>query len=148
MSAIWVYPIILIAGVLQALGPPINAQLRIALINPWFATTVSFALTFAVFACVSAMLPWPLPTAQSLSKMPWWAPTGGTVGAFAVVAGLLFVDKVGAGPYAGLTISANLLMSIAVDELGLLNMPAHTLSPLRILGAALMIGGVMLICRY
>lgn len=27
--------------------------------------------------------------------MPWWAPLGGVIGAFAVIAGLLFVDKVG-----------------------------------------------------
>ena len=30
--------------------------------------------------------------------MPWWAPLGGVIGAFAVVAGLMFVDKVGAAP--------------------------------------------------
>ena len=38
--------------------------------------------------------------------MPWWAPLGGLVGALAVVAGLLFVDKIGAGAFAGLTITA------------------------------------------
>ena len=32
--------------------------------------------------------------------MPWWAPLGGLVGALAVIAGLLFVDKVGAGAFA------------------------------------------------
>ena len=57
-------------------------------------------------------LPRPLPTAEGIAGMPWWAPLGGLVGAFAVVAGLLFVDKVGAGAFAGLTITANILMSL------------------------------------
>ena len=36
-----------------------------------------------------------MPTADVVSQMPWWAPLGGLIGAFAVVAGLLFVGKVG-----------------------------------------------------
>ncbi len=32
------YPIIIVAGVLQALGPPMNAALYRALVNPWLAT--------------------------------------------------------------------------------------------------------------
>ena len=48
--------------------------------------------------------------------MPWWAPLGGLIGAVAVITGLLFVDKIGAGPFGGLTITANILMSLAVDH--------------------------------
>ncbi|MGB6764516.1 DMT family transporter [Mycobacterium sp.] len=40
------------------------------------------------------------PRRQGLEGMPWWAPLGGIIGAFAVVAGLLFVGKIGAGTYA------------------------------------------------
>ena len=72
---------------------------------------------------------------------------GGIIGSFAVVSGLLFVDKVGAGPFAALTIGANLLMSIAVDHFGLINMPVQTVDPWRALGAVLMIAGVVLIAR-
>jgi transporter family-2 protein len=37
ISAAWLYPIILIAGALQAWGPPMNNALRKALVNPWLA---------------------------------------------------------------------------------------------------------------
>jgi transporter family-2 protein len=67
-------------------------------------------------------LPHPLPTAESLAAMPWWAPLGGVIGAFAVIAGLLFVGKVGAGIFAGLTITANILMSLAIDRFGMFGM--------------------------
>jgi hypothetical protein len=79
--------------------------------------------------------------------MPWWAPLGGLIGAFAVVAGLLFVDKIGAGAFAGLTITANILMSLAIDHFGWFNLPAHHMNVGRALGAALMIGGIALISR-
>ena len=63
-----------------------------------------------------------------------------------MVAGLLFVNKVGAGPFAGLTITANLLRSVLVDQFGLFGMPVHLLNPWRILGGALMAGGIALFC--
>jgi len=80
--------------------------------------------------------------------MPWWAPLGGLVGAFAVIAGLLFVNKVGAGPFAGLTITANILMSLVIDKFGWFGMDAHPLSAWRILGAILMVGGIALIAKF
>jgi transporter family-2 protein len=74
MSISLLYPLIIVAGILQAFGPPMNARLRDALVNPWLATLVSFALIVALFIGVAACLPRPLPTAQSVANMPWWAP--------------------------------------------------------------------------
>jgi transporter family-2 protein len=144
----WIYPIIVIAGALQAWGPPMNGALRNALTNPWLASVVSFLPIIAFLACVFLCQPRPLPTTEGVGAMPWWAPLGGLAGAFAVVAGLMFVDKVGAGTYAGLTITANILMSLAVDKFGWFGLEAHPLSGLRILGAVLMVGGIALIAKF
>ncbi len=104
LSAAWLYPIIIIAGVLQAWGPPMNNALKKALINPWLGSLVSFLPIVALLGVVWLCLPRPMPTAaESVSQMPWWAPLGGLVGAFAVVAGLVFVGKVGAGAFAMLS---------------------------------------------
>lgn len=148
ISAFWLYPIIIVAGLLQAMGPPMNGALRTSLVNPWIATLVSFGLIVAMFIIVAAVFPRPLPTAEGLEKMPWWAPLGGLVGAFAVVAGLLFVDKVGAGPFAAMTVSANLVASVAIDHFGWLNVPEHALSPLRALGVVVLVAGVALITMF
>src|SRR5579862_846614 len=116
LRAAWLYPIILAAGALQAWGPPMNNALRRGLLNPWLSSLISFLPIVAGLGVLVLCLPRPLPTAGSLEGMPWWAPLGGIIGAFAVVAGLLFVGRVGAGPFAGLTITANILMSLLIDK--------------------------------
>jgi transporter family-2 protein len=147
MNSAWLYPIIIVAGALQAWGPPMNGALRNALTNPWLASVVSFLPVLAALTVVAVCLPKPLPTLDGILAMPWWAPLGGLIGAFAVVAGLMFVDRVGAGAFAGLTITANFLMSLAIDQFGLLDMPRHAMTPGRSAGAALMVAGIALITR-
>jgi acyl-CoA synthetase (AMP-forming)/AMP-acid ligase II len=91
ITVIWLYLIIAVAGALQAWGPPMNGALRNSLTNPWLAS--SFLPAAAFLGCLWLCQPRPLTTADGLTMMPWWAPLGGLVGAFAVVAGLLFVDR-------------------------------------------------------
>jgi bacterial/archaeal transporter family-2 protein len=148
MRDIWLYPIVLMAGALQAWGPPMNGALRGALTNPWLASLVSFLPIIALLGCIYVCLPTPLPSMAGVSSMPWWAPLGGVIGAFAVVAGLMFVDKVGAGAFAGLTITANILMSLAIDHFGLLHMNTHSINIWRALGGLLMVVGVALISFF
>ena len=148
ISSAWLYPIILAAGALQAWGPPMNGALRGALNNPWLASIVSFLPIVFLLAVLFFCLPRPLPTADGVNGMPWWAPLGGLAGAFAVVAGLLFVNKVGAAVFGGLTITANILMSLAVDQFGLFGMEQHSLNFGRIAGGALMVAGIALISFF
>lgn len=76
IGAAWLYPIILVAGALQAWGPPMNGALRRALGNPWLASTVSFLPIVALLGIAFLCLPRPLPTASGVSNMSWWAPLG------------------------------------------------------------------------
>ncbi len=148
ISAAWLYPLILIAGALQAWGPPMNSALRDALGNPWLASLASFLPIVAFLLILWFCIPRPLPSLEGIDAMPWWAPLGGLVGAGAVVAGLLFVSKVGAGAFAGLTITANILMSLLIDKFGLFGMEVHPLNGWRLLGATLMVGGIALISKF
>ena len=148
MNAALLYPFILVAGALQSLGNSMNALLRGRLVTPWLAATVSFLPIVFVFATLFLVMPLPLPTLESLGRMPWYAPFGGIAGAVAVFGGLAFVDKVGAGPFNGLLITANILTSLAIDQFGLFGMQAHTQGAAHWLGAALMVGGIALIARF
>ena len=144
----WLYPVIIIAGILQAWGPPMNGALQKSMTNPWLASLISFLPVVALLACVFLCIPRPLPTAAGVGVMPWWAPLGGLVGAGAVIVGLMFVQKVGAGTLAGLTITANILMSLVIDKFGLFGMQQHPLSIGRMAGAVLMVAGIYLISKF
>ncbi len=148
MSSAWFYPFIIIAGVLQAAGAVMNAQLKSYLVNSWLASFVSFVLIAFFFAAMFAILPRPLPSAQSVAAMPWWAPLGGLAGAVAVFAGLILIGKLGAGTVNGLIIAANIVASIAIDHFGLLNTPVHTANIWRIVGGALMVAGIALVSTF
>jgi bacterial/archaeal transporter family-2 protein len=148
MNAGWIYPFIILGGALQTCGAAMNAQLFQSLGNKWLANAVSFALITAFFLCVFAIFPSPLPTAEGLAKMPWWAPVGGLVGAVQVYAGLTLVQKVGAGSFVGITVTAALLMSLVLDHYGWFHMPVHAINHWRVLGGVLMIGGIALIAKH
>ncbi len=142
------YPFILVAGALMAIGVVWNAQLRGALENPWLAATVSFVPVVFVFALMFLLRPSPLPTRDDVAGVRWWMPLAGLTGAVAVFAGLLFVDKVGAGAFNGLLITANLLTSVALDHFGWFGMKRVKAGPPRLIGAALMVGGIVLISLF
>jgi transporter family-2 protein len=148
MQAGWIYPFIILGGILQTCGAAMNAQLNTSLSYRWLASTVSFGLITAFFTSVFAIFPTPLPSLEGLSAMPGWAPLGGLVGAVQVYAGLTLVNKAGAGPFVGFTVTAALIASLLVDHFGFLHMPVHAINPRRILGAALMVGGVALIGEF
>lgn len=139
------YPFVLAAGALQALGVVMNGALNHDLVNPWLASVVSFLPIVFVFATLTMIRPLPLPSRADLATIPWWAPLGGVAGAVAVFGGLVFVGRVGAGPFNGLLITANLLTSLAIDHFGWLHMPVHRAGKERLIGAVLMVTGIALI---
>jgi hypothetical protein len=57
LSAAWLYPIIIIAGLPQAWGPPMNNALKKALVNPWLGSLVSFLPIVAFLSVVLMCLP-------------------------------------------------------------------------------------------
>ncbi len=145
MNAKLLYPFVLLAGSLQAFGVVMNAALNKSLVNPWLAASVSFIPIVFVFLAMLALRPLPLPREDDVAKMPWWAPLGGIAGAVAVFGGLLFVGEVGAGPFNGLLITANLLASLAIDHFGWIHMPVHRAGKARLAGALMMVLGIVLI---
>lgn len=62
-----------------------------------------------------------------------------------MVCGLLFIGTVGAGTYAALTVSANLITSVVIDHYGWLGVSAHPITPTRAIGAVALVTGVILI---
>ncbi|MDQ2774267.1 MAG: DMT family transporter [Acidobacteriota bacterium] len=58
------------------------------------------------------------------------------------------INKVGAGPFVGFTITAALITSLVVDHFGLFHIQIHAINIWRILGGLLMVGGITLIAKF
>ncbi len=70
------------------------------------------------------------------------------LGAFVVVSSIILVPRIGAAATIGLVLAGQVLASIIIDHLGLLRVPVHELTAPRIVGAALIIAGVVLVQRF
>jgi bacterial/archaeal transporter family-2 protein len=106
-NAGWIIPFIIMGGALQSCGAAMNGRLNKHVVNPWLASAISFALITFFFASATLIHPQPLPTQKDLAELPWSAVVGGLVGAVQVYAGLTLVNKVGAGPFVGFTVTAD-----------------------------------------
>ncbi len=89
-----------------------------------------------------------LPTAQALHAAPWWAYVGGVLSIFTTVAALMYAQKLGAGLFTGLSLTASIIVSILLDQMGWIGFKQHSASPLRIVGGCLLVGGVWLVSKF
>jgi bacterial/archaeal transporter family-2 protein len=147
MNAAWIIPFIVLGGALQTCGAAMNGQLNKSLVNPYLASSVSFAVITFFFIALFFAMPHPLPGLADIQALPWWAVFGGLVGAVQVFAGLTLVHRVGAGTFMAITVSSALIASLAVDHFGWFRMEVHPVSPLKLGGAILLITGVICMTR-
>jgi bacterial/archaeal transporter family-2 protein len=72
----------------------------------------------------------------------------GLLGAFFVTTTILIAPRLGIALTFGLVIAGQMLVSLIFDQFGLLGMPVKELSVMRLIGAALLVAGVILIRKY
>jgi len=147
-----VYLFIVAAGLLVAMQAGSNATLQKSLQNPVMSSVVSFGSGLAVLllalAIYTAITKSPMPRGQQWAAVPWWGWIGGVLGTIYVLTGVLTAEKVGSGIFVGLSVTASIVASIAIDHYGLLGFHRHAAGPGRILGGALMVAGMLLIGRF
>lgn len=124
-----------------------NAQLNKGLANPIWSALFVYAIGLAGVVILQLILREAIPSFTS-DALPWWAWTGGLVSIGSTVAGLTLAQKMGSGVFTGLSLTASLLMSIVLDQFGLMGFKPHPASGLRLAGSALMILGLWLIAKF
>jgi bacterial/archaeal transporter family-2 protein len=134
-----------VAGGLIALQPPINAGLgRVTGSLP--AAFASFLIgTIALAAIV--VLSGKAGGLGSTFDVRWYYLVGGLLGAVYVTNALIAVDVIGAGGVAALTVTGQLVASVVIDRFGLFGLDQVPLSPERVLGVVLLLGGTVLVVR-
>lgn len=134
-----------IAGALLPVQAGINAQLRVTLANPLAATLVSFVVGTVALAVVGVGTRLPLPPIAVLGRAPWWHWTGGLLGAVYVALVIVLAPRLGAATLIAAVVAGQMLASLVLDHYALVGFAAHPISLQRLVGAALVIGGVALV---
>lgn len=123
----------------------VNANLRAEIGYPFWARLVSYlGGTIAMLLMVLIMRePWlTLELAGRSSTLSW---TGGIFGAMYIAISILLLPHLGAATLISLIVFGQMLTSVIFDHYGLLGVPEHPLTVSRMLGAALLVVGVVLV---
>jgi bacterial/archaeal transporter family-2 protein len=133
------------AGVVLTVQVGANSTLRGAVGKPVMAALISFVVGSAALLAFLLLTGTPWPDRAHLSAAPAWAWLGGLLGAFYVVSTIIVGPRLGAAALLALIVLGQLLTSLLVDNFGWLGFPEQPLTPLRVLGALMLFGGVLLI---
>ena len=139
------YLLVVLAGISVALQQVLNADLRTALSSPWWAGLISYVGGTLVFLTILVGSGGPWPTSSSIARTSWLSWTGGLFGATFIGISAVMVPRLGAATTLTLVVAGQMLGSLIFDQVGLMSVPEHPLTPLRLVGAACVVGGVVLV---
>jgi bacterial/archaeal transporter family-2 protein len=141
------YLLTFIAGALLTIQVGMNSTLGRVGGNMRFAVLVSFLVGTVGLLVYFAASGTAVPTRASLASVPAWAWFGGCLGAFYVAIATVVGPRIGAAALLALAVFGQLCASLLVDQFGWLGFPLRPISPTKIAGVALLLGGVGLIVR-
>ncbi len=134
------------AGACIALQASANGNFRKSLgDNPLFAAAFSICGTVLTATVAMLILRPPVPSADALRAAPWWNWIGGPLGALIVLAGAALTRELGAALFIALVVGGQLVCSLVLDHFALLGLQQQPVTPIRVLGALLVVAGVVCI---
>ena len=144
----WLYILLaVLAGAMLPVQGGVNAELAKWVQSPLRSGFVSFAVGALTLLLTTLFLgPWP--SLNAVTKAPPWVWVGGALGAFYVSTVILLAPKLGALLTFSLLIAGQMMASLLLDHLGLIGYLRHPISPGRVVGAVLLVMGVLLIRRF
>jgi transporter family-2 protein len=143
---LWIFAVI--AGATLPTQAGVNSMLGRRLGLPVQAALASFliGLMGLVVYVLAMRLRWP--SAAELADVPPWMWCGGLLGAVYVVATIVLAPQLGASAMIALIVAGQMAASLALDHFGLVGYAVHPINAWRVLGAGLLIVGVVLIRRF
>jgi transporter family-2 protein len=89
----------------------------------------------------------PVPSISVAVRIPWWAWSGGLLGAIFIALGIVLVPQLGAAAFIAFLIAGQMIASVAFDHFGLFGLAQRPIDLPKVIGIALLIGGVLLMKR-
>ncbi|MBN8980685.1 MAG: DMT family transporter [Rhizobiales bacterium] len=139
--------IAVLAGASIVTQQALNNNLRFALdsvVWPGFVSYFVGLMSMVVFAIAMRE---PIPAFGVMARVPWWAWSGGFFGAVFIAIAIFLVPKLGAATFIALFVAGQLLASLVFDHYGILGLAVRPIDTTKVIGAALLVAGVVLIRR-
>jgi len=144
MSNVFWILLVLITGSLLPVQAGLNTRLGNATGNAVYASLISFVvggIALLVYIIVTRQQG-SMEGAKAAPLLDW---TGGLIGALYVTVTILAFPKIGPAMTFGLVVAGQMIMSVVLDHTNTLVAQQHSFNLYRLLGIALIIGGVVLI---
>jgi transporter family-2 protein len=144
------FVVALLAGVVLTVQSGVNTHLNMLVKNN---AILSALISFLVgtLALVAILL---ITNPRSFAEMPmpnatnWWKYLGGLMGAFYITAIIITFPKLGAATTLTLVIAGQLVFAVIFDHFGWLGFAVRQINIWRIVGIAMVIGGVLLVRKF
>ena len=142
---VFLYVLALGAGVSVATQQVLNGSLRTALGSPAWAGLASYASGLVTMIVAVIALREGVPSWKTVVDVPWYAWSGGVFGGAFILLAILLLPTLGAATLFALVIAGQVLAAITLDHFGAFGLTPHPIGTARLVGAALLIAGVVLI---
>jgi transporter family-2 protein len=136
-----------LAGVSIVIQQVLNANLRAALSSAAWSGFMSYFVGVVCMVAFAVALRDPIPSVAVAGRIPWWAWSGGLFGAIFIGLSIYLTPVLGAATFIALLVAGQMLGSVTFDHFGWLGLTQRPIDVPRLLGVALLIGGVVLIRR-
>ncbi len=141
---VWIALIaIAVGGMAIATQAPINSRLASHVGDPVAAAAISFGVGFAVLAAIT-ILRGGVPGMAQMASAPWWAWTGGALGAIYVWAAVWSVSTLGVVTMVAALIFGQLAAALVLDSTGAFGLAVREISLTRILAVLCVAVGLIL----
>jgi transporter family-2 protein len=142
------FPILLVlfGGAMIALQAPTNAMLAKAGGSPVLAALISFGVgTVALLATWLAS--GNRPGTSAFASLPWYAWVGGLYGAFFVAIAAYAAPRIGLASLITIGVAGQIAAALWLDHIGALGLPREPINLGRVIGALLVVAGVVMVRR-
>ena len=133
------------AGAVVPFQSAINVNLGRGLGHPLWATLASLVVSILVLLPIMLAMRLPLPSLAFIARAPMWMGAGGAFGVCFISLALVLLPRLGASGFMALALAGQVVASLLLDHFGWFGLVERQVTVPKLLGAVLLIGGVVLI---
>jgi bacterial/archaeal transporter family-2 protein len=132
-----------LTGCCIALQATVNGRFRQNLDNPTYAVFFSICGTILCAVIAVLVIRPPVPTMEQIRTTSWWNWIGGPLGALIVLSGAMLTPKIGAAAFICAVVAGQLILSMLIDHFGWLGIEVRPISPGKVVGVLMILGGAV-----